>query len=374
MSKPMTYKGAGVDYTALDRFKRAAQKSAAVTDHFFPDYRIKVCAWSRGESAFLVQLPDGSILAHVEEGLGTKQLVADAMLKLQPDGPTYYGALARDTVAMIVNDMITVGVLPVTLAMHLAVGSDDWFANEQRSQDLIDGWEMSCCFTGCIWGGGETPTLRDTINPMTCVLAGSATGYLDASAVDRLISGQTLKSGQAIVMLASSGVHANGLTLCRKIAKRLPKGYLTPVGMDKLAYGELLLKPTTIYVPILRDLMRSGVKIHSAINVTGHGWRKLMRAPQALRYVIDKLPPEPSPIFGFIQKNGPVDIGEMYGNFNMGAGFAIIVDETNVRTVIEAADHHHVQAWHAGFVKDGSKQVFIRPLNLTFEADTLAVR
>lgn len=137
----MTYAETGVNYDAMDPFKRLAQLAARETagniarlnggefQEFEP---------SRGESAYLIETAT-SYLAHVEEGLGTKNLVADAMYILT--GKSYYDQVAQCTVAMIVNDLITLGALPLSVAMHLAVGTSDWFNDEKRTGDLIFGWE-----------------------------------------------------------------------------------------------------------------------------------------------------------------------------------------------------------------------------------------
>ena len=119
----MTYAGAGVDYDALDPFKRRAQQAGRATADVLQRLGVAEVAMSRGESAYLVET-EGAFLAHVEEGLGTKNLVADAMYRLTGTR-SYYDHIAQDTVAMIVNDMVTLGALPLAVAMHLGVGSSD---------------------------------------------------------------------------------------------------------------------------------------------------------------------------------------------------------------------------------------------------------
>ena len=130
---------------------------------------------SRGESVYLIETPD-SYIAQVHEGLGTKNLVADAMAGL--DNTLYYDKIAQDTVAAIVNDMITLGALPLSVAMHLAVGDSNWFHHQQIPINLIEGWQKACDLAGCAWGGGETPTLKDIIIPGTFELSGSAVGII----------------------------------------------------------------------------------------------------------------------------------------------------------------------------------------------------
>jgi phosphoribosylformylglycinamidine cyclo-ligase len=369
--KKMTYSGVGVDYDAMDPFKRLAQLAGRETAGNITrlnNGEFREVEMSRGESVYLIEAAD-CYLAHVEEGLGTKNLVADAMYKLT--GKTYYDQIAQDTVAMIVNDMVTLGALPLSLAMHLAVGSSDWFKDEKRPKDFVDGWKKTCDMARCVWGGGETPTLTGL--PFA-VISGSAMGIVKPKS--RLIDPVKIQHGDAIVLLESSGIHANVLTLAREIASKLPHGYLTELP-DGRTYGETLLDPTYIYVPFVEDCLNAGVDIHYAVNITGHGWRKLMRAKEPFAYVIEMLPKQ-LPIFDFIQEHGPVDNREAYGNLNMGAGFALYVPEKDIELIAEimrSYDFPGFRGMRAGHIeKSAEKKVVIRPLDLEYRGSTLGVR
>src|SRR5262249_20874348 len=149
---------------------------------------------------------------------------ADAMLKLT--GRSFYRNIGIDTVATIVNDLVTCGALPISVAMHAAVGDAHWFELPGRAAELAEGFAEGCHMSDAVWGGGETPALRGIVDPQTIVLAGSAVGRIAPKS--HRITGD-VRDGDAIVLLASSGVHTNGLTLCRALADRLPKGYLTPI-------------------------------------------------------------------------------------------------------------------------------------------------
>lgn len=367
----MTYASAGVDYDAMDPFKRMAQLAAKNTASNIRRFGFSEVEMSRGESAYLVETPE-AFLAHVEEGLGTKSLVADEMYRLT--GKSYYDHLAQDTVAMIVNDMITLGALPLSVAMHLAVSSSDWFNDEKRCRDLVEGWKKACALARSAWGGGETSTLKDAVVPEAVVLSGSAVGIVKPK--ERLISAN-IQHGDEIIIVESSGIHANGFTLARKIAATLPESHLTKLS-DGRSYGETLLTPTCIYVPVIEDCLRRGVRIHYAVNVTGHGWRKLMRAPQPFAYVIERLP-MPQPIFDFLQQRGPVTDAEAYATFNMGAGFALYVPREDMRIVwdvLESYDPpHRFAAVIAGHIeKSEEKKVVIVPKGIEYAASTLNIR
>jgi phosphoribosylformylglycinamidine cyclo-ligase len=365
----LSYEESGVKYDSLDAFKRACQREAATTIDQLARHGLREPAGVRGESAYLLETPT-EFLAHVEEGLGTKNLVADAMLKLT--GRSFYRNIGIDTVATIVNDLITCGALPWSVAMHAAVGDGAWFDNTQRSGDLAAGFAEGCRQAGAVWGGGETPALKGMVDPSTIILAGSAVGRIRPKS--NRITGD-LRDGDAIVALASSGVQTNGLTLCRAIADRLPKGYLTAID-DGRTYGEALLDPSIIYVRFIDACQQRNIRLHYAAHVTGHGWRKLMRLDEPFVYRMTALPPRAPAIFDFLMKAGPIDVREAYATFNMGIGFAAYVHPNDAQACQAIASECGYEAWVAGSVeKQGQrKAVEIASLGITFESDTLQLR
>lgn len=364
----MSYEQSGVNYDTLDAFKRACQRQAATTSGALHHHGMAEPPKVRGESAYLIETPT-DYLAHVEEGLGTKNLVADAMQKLT--GRSFYHNVGIDTVATIVNDLITCGALPVSVAMHAAVGDSNWFADATRAEDLAAGFAEGCQQSNAVWGGGETPALKGVVCPEAIVLAGSAIGRIAPK--ERRIVGD-VRDGDAIVLLAASGVHTNGLTLCRAIADKLPQGYLTPIE-DGRPYGEALLDPSVIYVRFIAACQDAGIPLHYAAHITGHGWRKLMRLDEPFVYRMTELGHVP-PVFKFLMQAGPIDIREAYATFNMGAGFAAYVDPADAPRVIRLAQSLRYDAWLGGTVHKQAdrKAVEILPLNLTFEGASLQVR
>ncbi|HVU16091.1 MAG TPA: AIR synthase-related protein [Candidatus Didemnitutus sp.] len=364
----LSYESSGVRYDQLDAFKRACQQAARPTAELLAGHGYREAEATRGESAYLIEADD-HYLAHVEEGLGTKNLVADAVHAVT--GRCFYREIAIDTVATIVNDMITCGALPVSVAMHAAVGDSGWFAETVRMQALVDGWAEGCRIAGAAWGGGETPTLRGVVRPECIVLAGSGMGRI--SPKKHRIRGE-VRDGDAIIFLASSGVQTNGLSLCRLIAEELADGYLTSVG-DGRNYGEALLAPSVIYVNFVRECQRRNLTLNYLAHVTGHGWRKLMRLEEPFVYEITQPRPAPA-LFRFLMETGPVEVREAYATFNMGVGFAAYVAPETAPAVIAAAQASGYDAWQAGNVrKEGSrKAVSVPSLRLTYEADTLQLR
>jgi phosphoribosylformylglycinamidine cyclo-ligase len=367
---PLTYDQAGVQYDLIDPLKVAAQRAAAATGAHLGAHGFAELPASRGESAYVVDVGP-FLLASIVECLGTKTLVADEMQRLT--GRSYFAGIAQDTIAMAVNDLITVGATPLVVQAYWAAGGSDWFADAQRAQALVQGWKAACDTCQVAWGGGETPALAGIVEAGRIDLAAACTGLVNPK--ERLTLGEALGPGDAIVLLASSGIHANGLSLARKLAERLPQGYLTPLPGDAAgaSYGEALLAPTTLYSPVTEALWRAGVQVHYAANITGHGWRKLLRHPKALGYRVHTLPPVP-PVLQFIQQQAAMDDTEAYGTLNMGAGFALFVPQAQAEQAAQVARNCGVPAWVAGDVHAGPKQLHIEPLDIRFSGEDLQLR
>jgi len=364
---PLSYAQAGVDYTLIDPLKVAAQRAAAATGVQLAAHGFAEVAASRGESAYVVDLGP-FYLASIIECLGSKALVADAMQQLT--GRTWYDAIAQDTLAMAVNDLITVGATPLVAQAYWAAGGSEWFTDAARSQALVAGWRTACERCGIAWGGGETPALAGIVEAGRIDLAASCVGIVQPKS--RLTLGERLGPGDAIVLLAASGIHANGLSLARKLAERLPQGYLSEIEPG-LSYGEALLAPTTLYSPVTEALAREGLQPHYAANITGHGWRKLLRHPKALTYRIKSLPPVPM-VLRFIAEQAGHDAAEAYGTLNMGAGFALFVHADDAELTVQVARRNGVAAWVAGHVEAGPKQLIVEPLDFRFGDDALQLR
>jgi len=368
MKKPgLDYAAAGVDYGTLDASKILAQKAARATAVNLARHDAAEIEASRGESAYLVEV-GGLLIASITECLGTKVLVADAVRELS--GRSHYDTIAQDTIAMAVNDLVTVGATPISTHAYWSAGSSAWFADRERMQDLVRGWQAACDVCGMSWGGGETPALGGVVEAARIDLAASCVGIVKGR--DRLMLGERLAAGDAIVLLASSGIHANGISLARKLAEGLPDGYRTRLSNGR-TFGESLLDPTVLYAPITEALFAAGLRPHYAVNVTGHGWRKLMRHPAELKYVIRQVPPVP-PVLEFLRERAGMSARDAYGTFNMGAGFALFVAPADVAATIGVAERLSLAAWHAGDVEAGAKSLVIEPLKIEYSAGDLHLR
>jgi len=363
----LSYEQAGVNYDLIDPLKVAAQRAAKATGAHLAAHGFSEVEASRGESAYVVDVGPFYI-ASIAECLGSKALVADEMKALT--GKSYYDGIAQDTIAMAINDLITVGATPLVVQAYWAAGGSDWFGDAERAQALVTGWKRACDTCSVAWGGGETPALAGIVADGRIDLASSCTGLINPK--ERLSVGDKLGAGDAIVLLASSGIHANGLSLARKLVERLPNGYLTEVEPG-LTYGEALLAPTVLYSPVTEALYKAGIIPNYCANITGHGWRKLLRHPAVHTYRIHTVPPV-TPVLKFIQQHAKQDDFEAYGTLNMGAGFALFVKAEDAERTVAVAKAQGIDAWVAGAVEAGPKKLVIEPLNIEFGDDALQLR
>ncbi len=356
-----------VNYSILDPVKVAAQRAALATAHFLREKKAHGIKDTHGESAY-VWKQGGQYFASVIEGLGTKNLVADAMRSIT--GKTYYDTVAHDTIATIINDLITVGARPLVLHAYWAVGSSDWFSDKKRAKDLIAGWQKACSIAHVAWGGGETPAYAGIINTNTIDLAGSAVGIILSKKF--LITEKKIREGDRIVLIKSNGMNANGFTPARGIAKKLAHGYATKM-QDKTMYGTALLAKSNIYASMVSALQAGGVDIHYIVNITGHGLRKIMRARKPFTYKIEKLF-TPQPVFQFIQKQGRISDYEMYQTFNMGQDYALFIAPRDIKKTLAIIKRNGFTGLDAGSVKCGKKQVALECLNIKYEESSLQIR
>ncbi len=363
----LEYSKTGVPYEIMDPLKVLAQIEGKKTAKNLRASKLKEIPQSRGESAYIVDLGD-RYLGTVQESLGTKGIVADETRKIT--GKTYYDALAQDTVAMMVNDLITMGAKPAVIMAYWGAGGPLWFEDNKRMRDLVIGWTRACNMAGASWGGGETPSLNSVVIDNRVDLAGCCVGFIKPKS--RLSFRKKLKAGDRIILFESSGIHANGISLARKIADNLPKKYATKLP-DGKTYGEHILIPTIIYAKLIEDVFKSGVDIHYMVNITGHGWRKIMRHTKPFTYRVTEIPP-PHPIFSFMMKHGPIEKQEAYGSLNMGVGFAIYVSKKDVKKVLDVSKRHKIKAYDAGVIEKGPKRVIIEPEGIVFEGESLKVR
>jgi len=367
MSKiKITYSKVGDNYDTKDPIKKLAQTAAAQTGKNLSENFAEVSE-SRGESAYVWKQGD-VYMASVIEGLGTKTLVADQMRKIT--GKTYYDIVAHDTIAYIINDLISVGAKPLVIHAYWAIEDNSWLEDEARMKDLIEGWKNACDLSGASWGGGETATDKGVIEKGTIDLAGSAVGIIGPES--RLITARKLEPGDRILLIKSNGINASGISLARAIAKRVPDGYGAKLP-DGTIFGEAVLTKCNIYAKLTQDLLDQGIDIHYMNYISGHGLRKIMRANRDFTYIIEKLF-NPQEVFLFIQEHAGLDDYEMYQTYNMGQDYAIFLPADDIGKAQQIVTRKGFESLDAGYIEEGDRKIVIKPKNITFEGKTLDLR
>ncbi len=365
MSGESAYRQAGVDYDVLDAAKRAALAQALATSPLLERRGGRALDASRGQPAFVFSLGE-TRLAFVVEGLGTKSIIARQYEELT--GESRFDAVAYDTVAAIVNDLCCVGAAPLVVNAYYATGSGDWYAGE-RADRLRDGWRRACEDAGATWGGGESPTLPGLVDPAEIELAGAAVGVVP-DGVEPIL-GQDLAPGDAIVFVASSGLHANGASLARKVAEGLPDGLLTELP-DGRRFGEALLDPSVVYAELVTRILAAGAHVTYLSHVTGHGFLKLMRTGSPLTYRIASVPPVP-PVLTFLAERAGMSAREAYTTLNMGAGFAVYCRAADAEAVVREATGLGLVASLAGAVEEGPRRVIVEPVDVVLEGEEMVL-
>jgi phosphoribosylformylglycinamidine cyclo-ligase len=364
-----SYRAAGVDYETLDAGKRLAIAGALSTSQLLGARGGQALDSSRGEPAFVFEL-DSRAFAFVVEGLGTKSVIARHVLEEQ--GINRFGDVAYDTVAAICNDLCCVGALPLVVNAYFATGASEWYREHDRSAALIEGWRTACVDAGCTWGGGESPSLPGLLDEREIELAGAAVGVVPAGR--RAILGEGLAPGDEIVLVASSGLHANGASLARLLAGRLRDGYATELpaerGSPGATLGEALLEPSVMYVGLVQALLGEELPLSYISHITGHGLLKLMRPSRALTYRIEKLPEVPR-VLSFLVEQAELDAHAAYSTFNMGSGYAVYCAAGAGEAIVAIAERLGLGALIAGRVEEGPRQVILEPVGVRFTGEEL---
>ena len=311
MPKGMTYARAGVD------IDKKSSSIAALVRHL--SYRRKGMGRPidlPGHFTGLIDFGDYA-LTLCTDGVGTKLLVAEALDK--------WDTVGIDCIAMNVNDTICVGAEPLAFVDYIAIDNPD----KKVTADIGKGLEVGAELSNMTIVGGEIAVLPEVVSGLD--LAGTCLGMVDKN---RIISGASIKAGDALIGLPSSGIHSNGLTLARKVFEEEGLAYTDKVNGIRRSIGLELLEPTTIYVRQILKLLRK-FEVHGMANITGGGLRNLIRLKKGIGFEIDD-PMRPQPIFRVMQRMGGISDAEMYQIFNMGMGFSLVVRDEDAGAVVRA--------------------------------------
>ena len=289
---------------------------------------------------------DAPVLVAGTDGVGTKLKLA-----LQLD---IHDTVGIDLVAMCVNDLIVQGAEPLFFLDYYATGK----LSVDVAAKVIAGIAKGCEISGAALIGGETAEMPGMYNTGDYDLAGFCVGAVDKA---KVIDGQSVSAGQAIIGLTSSGPHSNGYSLVRKIIDHVK----ADVNQDfhGRPLGEALLTPTQIYVKPLLALFEK-IKVHALAHITGGGLlENIPRVlPQNTQAVINKDSWQRPPVFDWLQKNGSVADDEMYRTFNCGIGMTLIVDQADVEATIQQFSGDDFDAILIGQIEahSGEPQVIIK--------------
>ena len=277
------------------------------------------------------------------DGVGTKLKIAFLLNK--------HDTVGIDCVAMCVNDIVCSGAEPLFFLDYVAMGKNF----PRRTEQIVAGIAEGCRQAGCALIGGETAEMPGFYPEDEYDLAGFSVGIVDH---DRMIDGSTVKPGDKLIALPSSGVHSNGFSLVRKVLDLTKLDERLP-GEDR-TLGEALLCPTRIYVrQVLHLTGDKGLNIKGISHITGGGlFENVPRMlPEGVRAVIDtKSFPTPS-LFSVIQKAGDIPDRDMYNTFNMGIGLVMAVSAADEKAVLDALAEIGEQAYVIGKCAEGAKGV-----------------
>lgn len=334
----LTYRAAGINIRAGDEAVRRLAPLARRT------YRPEVLG-DIGAFAGCFRLPAGyrdPVLLASTDGVGSKLLVASRMGR--------HDTIGIDLVAMNVNDVLAHGAEPLIFLDYIGLHR----LAPRLVAEIVRGVAAGCQEAGCALIGGETAELPDLYRPGEYDLVGFTAGVVER---ERLVDGHAVRPGDVLLGLASTGLHANGYALARKVVfERLRLRVRDRVPELGQSVGDALLAPTRIYVAPVLDLLRRGVPVHAMAHVTGGGLTgNLPRVlPKGCRAVVHPRAWRVPPIFRWLAAAGRIADAEMFRVFNMGVGFVLVVPPVaagRARAALEAAG---VEAWPIGEVVRGA--------------------
>ncbi|KPL25556.1 MAG: hypothetical protein AMJ75_00710 [Phycisphaerae bacterium SM1_79] len=292
------------------------------------------------------------VLVACTDGVGSKVQLAGKIKK--------YDTVGIDLVAMNVNDMLVQGAEPLFFLDYLAVNK----LEPKVITEMIKGVAAGCRLADCALIGGETAEMPDTYRKGDFDMAGFAVGIVERK---KIITGKTIRKGDVILGLASSGLHSNGYTLARSICFKKADLKMTdmPDELEGTPLGEVLLEPTRIYVrSIVKLLSKYKVKriVHGMAHITGGGLPgNIPRVlPKDCNAAIKKSSWPIPKIFTFLQEKGPVEETEMFRVFNMGIGFVLIVAEDFANSIAKKLSRFGEKVYKIGRITTGTGKVVLK--------------
>ena len=338
----MDYKKAGVDIEAGYR------SVELMKEHVKRTMREEVLGGLGGFSGAFslakIKEMEEPVLLSGTDGCGTKVKLAFLLDK--------HDTIGIDAVAMCVNDIACAGGEPLFFLDYIACGKN----YPEKIAAIVSGVAEGCVQSDCALIGGETAEHPGLMPEDEYDLAGFAVGVVDKK---DLITGASIKAGDALIGIASTGVHSNGFSLVRKVfpmEREVLDTYHDALGKT---LGEALLAPTRIYVKALRSVKEAGVRIKGCSHITGGGFYENIprMLPDGVKAVVKKDSYKIPEIFRMLAQEGSIEEQMMYNTFNMGIGMVLAVDPADVDATLAALAKTGDQAWLIGEVTDGEKGV-----------------
>lgn len=338
----MDYKKAGVDieagYKSVELMKEHVKKTMR------PEVLGGLGGFAGAFDLSGIKNMEEPVLLSGTDGCGTKVKLAFVMDK--------HDTIGIDAVAMCVNDIACSGGEPLFFLDYIACGKN----YPEKIVSIVSGVAEGCLQSECALVGGETAEHPGLMPEDDYDLAGFAVGVVDKKDI---IDGSTIKAGDTLIGIASSGVHSNGFSLVRKVfemTKESLDAYYDELGKT---LGEALIEPTRIYVKALKNVKNAGVRIKGCSHITGGGFFENVprMLPENVRAVIKKDSYPVPALFDLIQKNGNIEEHMMYNTFNMGLGMVIAVNPKDVDATMKAIEDAGDKCYVVGNIVEGDKGV-----------------
>ena len=338
----MDYKKAGVDieagYKSVELMKEHVKKTMR------PEVLGGLGGFAGAFDLSGIKNMEEPVLLSGTDGCGTKVKLAFVMDK--------HDTIGIDAVAMCVNDIACSGGKPLFFLDYNACGKN----YPEKIASIVSGVAEGCLQSECALVGGETAEHPGLMPEDDYDLAGFAVGVVDKKDI---IDGSTIKAGDTLIGIASSGVHSNGFSLVRKVFEMTKESLDTYYDELGKTLGEALIEPTRIYVKALKNVKNAGVRIKGCSHITGGGFFENVprMLPENVRAIIKKESYPVPALFDLIQKNGNIEEHMMYNTFNMGLGMVIAVNPEDVETTMKAIEEAGDKCYVVGNIVEGDKGV-----------------
>ena len=338
----MDYKKAGVDieagYKSVELMKEHVKKTMR------PEVLGGLGGFAGAFDLSGIKNMEEPVLLSGTDGCGTKVKLAFVMDK--------HDTIGIDAVAMCVNDIACSGGEPLFFLDYIACGKN----YPEKIASIVSGVAEGCLQSECALVGGETAEHPGLMPEDDYDLAGFAVGVVDKKDI---IDGSTIKSGDTLIGIASSGVHSNGFSLVRKVFEMTKESLDTYYDELGKTLGEALIEPTRIYVKALKNVKNAGVRIKGCSHITGGGFFENVprMLPENVRAIIKKESYPVPALFDLIQKNGNIEEHMMYNTFNMGLGMVIAVNPKDVDATMKAIEDAGDKCYVVGNIVEGDKGV-----------------